>query len=297
MTARSSPGSRARVLMNANGDSPAARISLRAPVITMVLAATVIPVELRPLGRAALSFDIRAADVVALVSDVVVNLAGYVPVGIVLAGLGQWRAVLVATSMATFAESAQFVMMHRDPSAIDLASDVIGATLGAVASTRWRIPSTDLRFTRWSAPIAATLAVLLVLGVWATSGYAPNARGAASPGTLEAHWKLDESRGLVAFDSSGHGLDGKFSREPKRVVGVIGGAVTLDDQERPLSDSEVAAEWQRAGGLLYRRNGGARPGISGTYLARLETARHDPTLSMLEKVAKAVRVKVVPSVP
>jgi transcriptional regulator with XRE-family HTH domain len=33
-----------------------------------------------------------------------------------------------------------------------------------------------------------------------------------------------------------------------------------------------------------------KAGISRTYLARLETARHDPTLSMLEKLAKALRV-------
>jgi hypothetical protein len=217
-----------RNIVNAYDDSALARISLRAPVITIVLAATAIPIELRPLGRAALSYQIWASDVVGFVSDVVMNVGAYVLVGIVLAGLGQWWAVLVATSMATFAESAQFVMMHRDPSAIDVASDVIGATLGTMASTRWRIQSTDLRFPRWGALIAATLVILLVLGVWATSGYVPNARGAASPGILEAHWKLDERGGRVAFDSSGHGLDGKFRREPKRIAGVIGGAVTLD---------------------------------------------------------------------
>ena len=33
-------------------------------------------------------------------------------------------------------------------------------------------------------------------------------------------------------------------------------------------------------------------GLSRTYLARLETARQDPTLSTLEKIAKALRVKV-----
>jgi transcriptional regulator with XRE-family HTH domain len=36
----------------------------------------------------------------------------------------------------------------------------------------------------------------------------------------------------------------------------------------------------------------AKAGISRTYLARLETARQDPTLSTLEKLAKALRVKV-----
>jgi transcriptional regulator with XRE-family HTH domain len=33
-------------------------------------------------------------------------------------------------------------------------------------------------------------------------------------------------------------------------------------------------------------------GISRTYLARLETARQDPTLSTLEKLAEALGVKV-----
>jgi transcriptional regulator with XRE-family HTH domain len=36
----------------------------------------------------------------------------------------------------------------------------------------------------------------------------------------------------------------------------------------------------------------AKAGISRPYLARLETARQDPTLSTLEKLAKALRVKV-----
>ena len=35
-----------------------------------------------------------------------------------------------------------------------------------------------------------------------------------------------------------------------------------------------------------------RAGVSRTYLARLETARQDPTLSTLEKLAKALGVKV-----
>ena len=62
----------------------------------------------------------------------------------------------------------------------------------------------------------------------ATPSGAINARGATSPGTLEAYWKLDESRGRVALDSSGHGLHGQFSNEPTRVAGAQGGAVILD---------------------------------------------------------------------
>jgi transcriptional regulator with XRE-family HTH domain len=36
----------------------------------------------------------------------------------------------------------------------------------------------------------------------------------------------------------------------------------------------------------------ARAGISRGYLARLETGRHDPTITTLEKLAKALNVPV-----
>ena len=35
-----------------------------------------------------------------------------------------------------------------------------------------------------------------------------------------------------------------------------------------------------------------KAGISREYLARLETGRQDPTLSTLEKIAKALKVRV-----
>ncbi len=47
-------------------------------------------------------------------------------------------------------------------------------------------------------------------------------------------------------------------------------------KERGMSQEELAA----------------RASISRTYLARLETARQDPTLSTLEKLAKALKVPV-----
>jgi hypothetical protein len=48
-----------------------------------------------------------------------------------------------------------------------------------------------------------------------------------SPGTLEARWNFDEGGGRIALDSSGHSLNGTFLNDPKRTVGVRGGAVTL----------------------------------------------------------------------
>jgi hypothetical protein len=207
--------------MASNSNRSANRITLRAPIIAMVLAATAIPVELRSPGQAALDFGIYDYDVVE-------NVATYVLVGIVLGGLGPLRAVIAAALMATFAETSQFVMMHRTPSAIDAASNVIGAILGTVVSARWKICSPGFRINRWKALLAATLAFVLVLGVWAKSGAPLNTRGVTSPGTLEAHWKLDESRGRVALDSSGHGLHGRCRNEPRRVAGVLGNAINFD---------------------------------------------------------------------
>ena len=41
-----------------------------------------------------------------------------------------------------------------------------------------------------------------------------------------------------------------------------------------------------------REEHAAKAGVSRGYLARLETGRHEPTLTMLAKLAKALRVKM-----
>ena len=206
--------------MASNNNRRVDGIGLRAPVILLILAATAIPVELRPFRHATVGFGIFGYDVAE-------NIAGYLPLGIVLGELGVLRAVIIAALMSVFAESSQLLMLHRDCSAIDLASNVIGAFLGAIISAHWRIQAASFRIGRWKTLTAAVLAFALVLLVWAAKGPAPNARGATSAGTLEAYWKLNEGGGRVALDSSGHGLNGKFRGAPKRVEGMMGPAVML----------------------------------------------------------------------
>lgn len=48
----------------------------------------------------------------------------------------------------------------------------------------------------------------------------------------------------------------------------------------------------RARRRLTQEHLAEKAGLSRTYLARLETGLQDPTLSTLEKLAKALRVKV-----
>src|SRR5476649_2835713 len=101
---------------------PRVVIPLRAPVILMVLAATAVPIELRSLGQVGLGFLLQPSDILA-------NVAGYVPVGIVLGGLGPLRAVVAAAIVSIFAEASQFAIVHRVPSVIDVACNVIGAAV------------------------------------------------------------------------------------------------------------------------------------------------------------------------
>ena len=187
----------------------------------MVLAATAVPIEFRSPGQVALSSGFFLPDVLA-------NITGYVPVGIVLGALGPAYALLVACLMATLAETAQFVMMLRDPSVVDVVANVVGAALGLAVREAWEIYSPELGVSRKKGFVAATLAGTLILVIWATSGDAPNSRGATSPGTLEAHWKFDHSTGGVALDSSGHGLNGRSSKTSMLVAGILGRAVKLD---------------------------------------------------------------------
>ena len=102
-------------------------MTIRFPLILLVLAATAIPVELQPLPA-------RGPDISFHFFDIAANIAGYVPVGIVLGGLGALRAVGSATLMSGLVETGQLFMEYRFPSPIDIASNVIGAALGVLIS-------------------------------------------------------------------------------------------------------------------------------------------------------------------
>ncbi|MHC4168475.1 MAG: hypothetical protein ACYSWQ_16100, partial [Planctomycetota bacterium] len=53
------------------------------------------------------------------------------------------------------------------------------------------------------------------------------AAGTASA-DLVAHWRLDETSGTTAYDSSGNGNDGTLNGNPQWAAGMIGGALHLD---------------------------------------------------------------------
>ena len=187
----------------------------------MILAATAIPLAFRPPQQPELlpsSIDVY---------DILANIAGFVPVGIVLAALGPLRAVAAAALLSLFAEATQAVEVYRFPSLTDVATNVVGAILGVIVVARYNIKP-QLTATTWIGAVAASLSLLLILGVWKLSG--EGSRGTTTPGTatLEAHWTFDESSGRIAVDSSGHDLNGEYNNEPKKVAGPMGNAVKFD---------------------------------------------------------------------
>lgn len=198
------------------------RLAPGVPVIVLVLAVTAIPAELRFVA-------VRPIDVGLRASDVVANVAGYVPVGIALAGLGALPAIVTAAVVSMLAETAQLFMTHRFPSPIDTACNIIGAAGGVLLRGRWHMGPLDIVLDRHASWRAATLAVVLLgWGAWDTSRNTTNPRGDTRPGRLEAHWRFDEQRGRIATDASGNGLDGRLMNGATFVAGPHGNAIRLD---------------------------------------------------------------------
>jgi len=219
-------------------------VRLRVPVLIMVLAATAIPVAFRPPQQP----ELLPSGIE--VFDVLANIAGFVPVGFVLADLGPVWAVMAAALLSLFAETSQVVMVYRTSSLTDVMTNVLGALLGVSIAARCNLKP-QFTATPWIGVAAAALCLLLIL----VALKLPGDRATTTPGTgtLEAYWTFDESGGRIALDSSGHGLNGEYHNDPKRVASPIGNAVKFDgmtdyvDFGHPtalrLTDSMTISAW------------------------------------------------------
>lgn len=201
---------------------PTRSLSLTAPVIFLIVAATAIPVQFR---------SPRAADVTLVssdLSDIAANVVLYVPLGMVLGGAGVLRATLIGAALSTAAESGQLVMLHRDPSLIDVLTNLAGAGLGAWLfgrrNDRWR----RIGLRRWMAIPSLGVALAAPLYVASQAGRPVNPRGVSQPGALEAAWSFDRPDGRVATDGSPNHLDGRFRRAPAATAGILGGAAVFE---------------------------------------------------------------------
>ena len=222
--------------------APVKQMTLQIPVIVLVLAFTAIPVEMRPPGQAVADlFDLRWG-----LADVIANVVGYIPLGLVLAVRGAVAAVAVATIVSGLGEASQVFIEGRWPSLIDIATNVIGAVIGWGINARWKILPVRIRITRRGALLAVVLALgyvsiaaqvtprevedaVTALATTLSVARLPvNARGSTSPGRLEAHWTFDGGEEDLALDSSGNALSGVLANRPAFVAGIDGRAVRLN---------------------------------------------------------------------
>lgn len=214
------------------GLRPSARINLRAPIIALVLAATAIPIELRPPNHTRLDLDFG-------VSHSLINVVGYIPLGIVFGQLGlPWAAGNVDFRLCRDQPIRDDV---PGPLACRFCCERSGSDPGRRRCET--LADTFLAFgiNMWSRFAAAILALAIALWAWAGSGGPINPRGWVLPGILEAQWKLHENQGIVTWDSSGHDLHGRFSEEPAHAAGVMGSAVFFDGRKSCVDCGRPAA--------------------------------------------------------
>jgi concanavalin A-like lectin/glucanase superfamily protein/VanZ like protein len=213
------------------------------PVIVAVLAFTAVPSELRsPSSLIALR---EAIDVKLNPGDIVANVIGYVPVGVVLGGRSLPAGVAVASSMSLLAESVQLLAKGRFPSPVDIATNLAGAILGYALSRRLRRVIVPLNTT--TAAVAAIVAVVCAATiVWSlqhrvtprmlpdrilqsSATLMTNDRGAKAPGRLEAHWSFDEGDPRRVIDSSDNALTATSVDPVSYATGIHGAALRLSE--------------------------------------------------------------------
>ncbi len=183
------------------------------PLIAALVGFTAIPLSLEPPNAEALAGFWS----VGFASDVIANILGFIPVGVVLAWRGPVRAIGIAAALSGLAESTQFFSADRSPAFFDFATNVLGAGLGVLCAQIWGGRKVTFRITQRRALAGAAVALLIaasgvLIGPRAlqrtldqlldapatTLRLIPaNQRGLDARGRLEAHWSFDEGEGAL----------------------------------------------------------------------------------------------------
>jgi len=232
--------------MRFHSPQSAPNLAFRAPVIALVLAFTAIPMELQSLNsdiiRDAFDFSLDVPDIVA-------NIVGFIPVGVVFANRGRWRGTVMAAALSVLVEAIQLFSSARSPSLIDVTTNTVGAALGIAVRDQWGVVLHRMRVGRRAVLVAAILALVIcsMLAMRVTPGefedavaiamasrpWRPlNERGAVTVGRLEGFWNFDTVRGVTVSDESGGGLVGTLIQGPRLVEGVVGKAVALNGEDQ-----------------------------------------------------------------
>jgi VanZ family protein len=258
--------------MSTNTNQMRAQVALPGLVIVLILAFTAVPIELQPLTRQ------RVAEAFQMgldVPDILANIVGYVPLGLVFASRGPWTTVALSGGISLLAEMSQLFSASRSPRVLDIATNVLGAVIGLVIvrclRPEWRNRPRRLLVNRRRAVLAATLALgylafgvrltpLQVEGILRRVAKTPrllwleeSRRGATESGRLEASWTFDDVSGDTAVDVSGNGLNGRLVNAPTLTDGIDGQSLTLngtnqyvdvgDPRALRLAGSETISAW------------------------------------------------------
>src|ERR1700733_1838343 len=128
---------------------PALRLSLLAPAIALIVAATMIPVGLR---HPSLRFIDNSFDP----PDIANNIILYLPLGIALCRSSLRRAFLFGFCLAATAEVWQLACIDRIPSFVDVAGNTAGSVLGYLAAEAFvRVTGKNPKTLWISRPLAA----------------------------------------------------------------------------------------------------------------------------------------------
>jgi hypothetical protein len=222
------------------------RPALRADVLigALILGFTALPTQLRMPNVGSLLDALGSKPVFV---DVLANVLGYVPLGVALAKWGPARALLVAGALTLLAEGLQLFSVGRDPAAVDVAANFVGAGLGLLLAKQWNPLPDGFAVSPRAATLAAAAAIaymavgarftvdamLDTLADWldAPPWMVTNPRGTSSDGRLEGHWSFNELNHDVVRDVSGHGLQGTTVNAPALSTGKQGTAILLDGRQ------------------------------------------------------------------
>jgi hypothetical protein len=230
-------------------------MALRVPVIVLILAFTSIPTELRRVDMSTLAEFVRfGLDV----PDIVVNIIGFVPVGMVLVDRGRSGAIGIAAALSLAVEVTQLFSWGRSPSLLDVTTNTLGAAIGYILCKKWRVGLSQVTISTNVAVVAAVLALgatamlaaritpervedAIDMAIATPPWQAFNERGATTPGRLEAYWSFEGVTGSTVGDDSGSGVTAMVVGGATFVDGAAGEAVTLNGNDQWLDAGDPLA--------------------------------------------------------
>jgi VanZ family protein len=230
-------------------------LALPIPLVALVLAFTAIPTELRPFTLHDLARFLRYDSDL---TDMVVNVLGYVPLGIVFAARrGMWATTATAALVSLVAETSQVIARGRSPSLTDATMNTLGAAIGWMISAAWAIQADRIAITRRRAWAALAMAVACVASIGRVTprdvGYAVTAfveapawlpvndRSGAGRGRLEARWTFETIDNRTVIDASGNGVNGTVVNGADIVEGIDGRAIRLNGANQYVDFHDNAA--------------------------------------------------------